>query len=131
MSTGSPDLPPVSRYWPNFGHCSCDWLVGASSSGLESGVARPFSIPLHTDITVSPANTRLRNASRCDGLLKSLMPTSRQVSRISSSTSVCSVLSPAVSTMISSGRPSGSRRMPSRPFFKPIWSSNCEACFLS
>ena len=73
----------------------------------------------NTDIMASPENTRLRSRSRCEGLLNSLMPTSRQVSRISSSTSVCSVLSPAVSTMISSGRPSDRRRMPSGPALEP------------
>ena len=42
---------------------------------------------------------------------------------MSSRMSVCSVVSPAVSTMISSGRPSDGRRMPSEPFFRPISSS--------
>src|SRR3546814_5447622 len=33
MSTGSPASPPVSTYCPHFGHCSCCWVVGASSRG--------------------------------------------------------------------------------------------------
>ena len=130
-SGASPDLPAVSRNWPNFGHCNWIWLTGASSSGLVSAVGKPLSRPLHTDIMASPENTRLRSASRCEGLLKSLMPTSFQVSRISSRMSVCSVDSPAVSTMISSARPSDKRRMPSDPLFRPISSSRRLAALMS
>ena len=72
----------------------------------------PLLNPDHTDIIDLPENTRLRNTSRCDGRENIAMPSLRQLSRISSSTSVSSVLSPDVSTMSSIGRPSGSRRRP-------------------
>ena len=72
----------------------------------------PLLSPDHTDIIDLPENTRLRNTSRCDGRENIAMPSLRQLSRISSSTSVSSVLSPDVSMMSSIGRPSGSRRRP-------------------
>ena len=40
------------------------------------GFARPGQI----DIVLSPAKIRLRKTSRCEGLMKSLMPASSQVS---------------------------------------------------
>ena len=72
----------------------------------------PLLSPDQTVIIDLPENTRFRNTSRCDGREKSAIPSLRQLSRTSSSTSVSSVLSPAVSTTISIGRPSGSRRRP-------------------
>ena len=33
-----PTLPAVSKYWPNLGHCSCAWSLGASSSGRGVGI---------------------------------------------------------------------------------------------
>ena len=78
-----------------------------------SGSGSPFSSPLHTETTVWPDAMRFRNTSRWSGFENSLIPASFHVQPTSSSTSVCSVSSPAVSTMISSGRPSGMSRTPS------------------
>ncbi len=97
-----------------------------------SAVAAPLLIPCQTDIIDCPENTRLRKISRCEGREKSAMPAWRQLSRMSSRTSVSSVLSPAVSTTISSGRPSGSSRIPflSR-LARPISSSSAFAALRS
>ena len=78
-----------------------------------SGTGSPFSSPPHTEITVCPETMRLLNTSRCKGFENSLIPASFHVQPTSSSTSVCSVSSPAVSTMTSSALPSGMSRVPS------------------
>ena len=78
-----------------------------------SGSGSPFSIPPHTETTVCPELMRFLNTSRCKGFENSLIPASFQVQPTSSRTSVCSVSSPAVSTMISIGLPSGISRVPS------------------
>src|SRR5687768_5927551 len=111
MSTFSPDSPDVSWNWPHFAHWYCCWLVGVNSHGLMSALGKPLSMPVHTDMMESPANTRLRKTSSSDGLVNMSTPIFFQESRTSCSTSVSSVLSPAVSTMMIIGSPLGSRRM--------------------
>jgi hypothetical protein len=97
-----------------------------------SGVGMPLLSPDQIVIIDLPEYTRLRNTSRTDGREKSAMPSLRQLSRMSSSTSVSSVLSPAVSTMISIGRPSGRRRRPcASRFLSPSWSSSALAALMS
>ena len=92
----------------------------------------PLLRPDQTVIIDLPEYTRLRNTSRTDGRENSAMPSLRQLSRTSSSTSVSSVLSPAVSTTISIGRPSGRRRKPRESrLVSPIESSSALAALTS
>ena len=90
-----------------------------------SALGKPLSMPVHTDMMDLPANTRLRKTSSSDGLVNISTPIFFHESRTSCSTSVSSVLSPAVSTMMIIGLPSGSRRILSSPrLLRPISSSS-------
>ena len=95
--------------------------------GAGHAVLHARTIPTSAPRRRTRGCAALRAAS---GLEKSLMPTSRQVSRIISSTSVCSVDSPAVSTMISIGLPSGSRRTPSDAALEPHLVQQLLGCLL-
>ena len=65
---------------PDCGHWYWYLEVGARSRGLVSAVGIAFSRPDQIDMIASPEKIRLRNTSRVDGTLYSLMPALSQLS---------------------------------------------------